>query len=113
MAQGTLSYDGSWGSSLGKTSDGKQDKSVLMHSPPAIVLRTLMKNMPKFSSDMADHNINNLLHTHILGLHLQRSHHLIQLAAERVSFQHSSLPRPSRERLVYLPAACSGVGDHT
>ena len=54
---------------------------------------------------MADHNINNLLHTHILGLHLQRSHHLIQLAAERVSFQHSSLPRLSRERLVYLPAA--------
>ena len=26
MAQGNLSYDGSWGSSLGKTSDGKQDK---------------------------------------------------------------------------------------
>ena len=26
MAHGTLSYDGSWGGSLGKTSDGKQDK---------------------------------------------------------------------------------------
>ena len=26
VAQGTLSYDGSWGGSLGKTSDGKQDK---------------------------------------------------------------------------------------
>ena len=26
VAQGILSYDGSWGSSLGKTSDGKKDK---------------------------------------------------------------------------------------
>ena len=26
-------------------------KSVLMHPPPAIVFRTLMKNVPKFSSD--------------------------------------------------------------